>query len=73
MVAAEGMQPARLVWRADVTADRVSRRDVTMIFCCQKVGQYYSASPFCYSSPEDDGLVLLGINSTSYLNVSKLV
>lgn len=51
-MAVEGIQPARLVWRTVVAADKISRRDVAMVFHCQKVAQYYIACHFCYSSPE---------------------
>lgn len=70
-MAVEGMQAARLVWRAVVAADKISRKDVVIAFHCQKVALCYIACHFCYSSPEDDPahpydiLVLLCINSTS--------
>lgn len=45
-VAAEGMQPARLVWRAVAAADRIARRDVAVAFRVQKAAQYYICTPF---------------------------
>lgn len=75
----EGMQPARLVWRAVVAAARIYRRDVNMVFHCQKQAQYYIAYYFCLSSSEDDPthpwdiLILLFIDRISYLNASKLL